>query len=452
MKIVIIGDGKVGHKLAYTLSQEDYDVVLIDQKESKLRASVERLDVICIIGNGADADIQREADVPNADLVIACASTDELNMLSCLLAKRLGAKRTIARVRNPVYYQQLSILKDDLRLTMAVNPEFALSNEIARILIFPDASKVETFVKGRVEVVEYALKVDSPLIGKTLAEINKKYQVKILICAVKRHHEVHIPDGDFVLERGDVLHIIASHQTLEEFFATIGKRVRKVKNVMICGGSHVSYYLSRQLLKMGMSVKIVEKNADRAEYLCENLPKATIINGDAGDPDLLKEEGIENADAIVCLTGMDEENIIMSLYAMNLGVEKVIAKINDDSRVEMVEGLGIYSTVSAKSATADEIISYVRAISNSQGSANVQTVYKLVGERVEAAEFVIHDDAKYIDVPLRDLKTKNNSLIACIARDGKIIIPDGMDTIKARDSVVVVTVEQGIDDFSDILI
>ncbi|MGF6989373.1 trk system potassium uptake protein TrkA [Lachnospiraceae bacterium PF1-21] len=453
MNIVIIGDGKVGHKLAVSLSQTDEnDVVLIDSNENKIKNTINQLDIICITGNGADIEVQKEAGVPEADLVIACASTDELNMISCLLAKRLGAGQTIARVRNPVYFQELEVLKDDLLLSMAVNPELALSDEIARILVFPDASKVETFVKGRVELVEFAVKDESRIIGMSLASIYKKYQVQILVCAIERKHEVHIPSGDFVVEKGDVLHIAASHQALESFFSAIGKRVKKVRNVMICGGSHVAYYLSKKILALGMEVKIIEKSRERAEHLCELLPEVTVINGDAGKPDLLKEEGIEVTDAIVCLTGMDEENIIMALYANTLGVRKIIAKVNEDSRAEMVEGLGIHSTVSAKGATADAIVSYVRAMNNSAGSANVETVYQLIGGEIEAAELIIKEETNYTNIPLKDLRTKSNSLIACIARNHKIIIPNGNDHIEVGDSVVVITDEQGIDDFDDILL
>ena len=271
MKIVIIGDGKVGHKLTAQLSEEDYDVVLIDQNEGKLKSAIDNLDIFCITGDGANAEIQKEADVPHADLVIACASTDELNMLSCLLAKRLGAKHTIARVRNPVYYKQMGLLKEDLRLSMAVNPEYAVANEIARVLLFPDASKVETFVKGRVELIEFALKEESRLVGLSLAEIYQKYQIKILVCAVKRGKDVYIPDGDFLLQAGDKIYVAATHKDLESFFNALGKRSNKVKNVLICGGGRVSYYLAQQLLQARMRVKIIEQN----RLKCENLSRCS---------------------------------------------------------------------------------------------------------------------------------------------------------------------------------
>ena len=451
MKIVIIGDGKVGHKLTAQLSEENYDVVLIDQNEGKLKEAVNELDIFCITGNGADAAVQKQADVPHADLVIACASTDELNMLSCLLARRLGARHTIARVRNPVYYRQIDLLKEDLHLSMAVNPELTAANEISRVLLFPETSKVETFMKGRVELVEFNIRENSPLVGLSLAEVYRKFQIKILVCAVKRETEVYSPDGDFVLQQGDKMHIAAAHQDLESFFKSLGHKNAKVKKVLICGGGHVCFYLAGQLLQAGMQVKIIERDQRRCEELCELLPKATVINGDAADHDLLIEEGIGEADAVVSLTGMDEENIIMALFAKTQGVGKIIAKVNEDSRAQMVEGLGIDSIVSAKSATADAIMSYVRARNNSASSANVETMYQLLGGRVEALEFIIKSECRFTNVPLKNLKTRQNNLIACIGRNRRIIIPNGEDHLEVGDSVIVVTKDH-INNFSDILV
>ena len=451
MQIVIIGDGKVGHKLAVQLSEEDYDIVLIDQNAGKLKEALNRLDIICITGNGADAEIQKQAEVDRSDLVIACASTDEFNMLSCLLAKRLGAKHTIARVRNPIYYQQIDLLRSDLRLSMAVNSELSAANEIARILLFPAASKVETFMKGRAELVEHVLKAGNPLAGLSLAEIDRRFKIDMLVCAVKRGNSVFIPDGDFVLQEDDRLHIAAGHHDLRSFFKSMGKKSTKVKRVMICGGGNVCFYLSRQLLQAGMQVKIIERSEEKCEYLCELLPKATVIQGDAADHDLLIEEGIGESDAVVALTGMDEENIIMSLFAKAQGVDKIIAKVNEDSRAQMVEGLGIDSIVSVKSAAADEIVNYVRAMKNSYSSANVETSYRLLGGKVEAMEFIIRKECSFTNVALKDLPTKPNHLIACIGRGRKVIIPGGDDHMEVGDSVIVVTKEHTINEFTDIL-
>ena len=451
MKIVVIGDGKVGHKVAAQLSEEDYDIVLIDQNAGKLRESLNQMDVFCITGNGADVEIQKEADVPHADLVIACASTDEMNMLSCLLARRLGAKHTIARVRNPMYYRQIDILKEDLHLSMAVNPELAAANEISRVLLLPEACKVETFMKGRVELIEHVMREESLLAGLSLAEIYRKFQIKILVCAVKRGSEIYIPDGDFVLQQGDRLHIAAAHQDLKAFFKALGRRNAKIKKVLICGGGNVCFYLTRQLLQVGMQVKIVERNEKTCEYLCEALPGVTVIHGDAADHDLLLEEGIGNADAVVALTGMDEENIIMSLFAKTQGVSKIIAKVNEDSRAQMVEVLGIDSIISAKSAAADAIVGYVRARNNSYSSVNVETIYRLLNGSLEAMEFIIKKESSLTNVPLKNLPTKPNNLIACIGRNRRIIIPNGEDHLEVGDSVIVITKDHIINDLKDIL-
>lgn len=452
MEIVIIGDGKVGFKLAKQLSVENYDVVMIDNNEKKMKFAVDRLDIACVTGDGVDVDVQKEAGVPHADLVIACTSADECNMLSCLIAKRLGAKHTIARVRNPIYFNQIGLLKEDLHLSMAVNPELIVADEINRLLLFPDASKIETFVKGRVELIEFPIMKESRLVGMSLAEMYNKLQIKVLVCAVEHGDEVLIPDGYYVVHEGDRLHIAASHREVESFFKLLGKHREKIKKVIICGGGRVAYYLTRQLSSVGMQVKIIEKNVERCEQLCEMIPKATIINGDATDHDLLIEEGIEEADAFVALTGMDEENIITSLFAKSQGVDKIIVKVNEDRRARMIEDFGIDSIVSAKTATADAILSYVRARKNSQGSANVETMYQLVDEQVEALEFIIRSETPYTGIPLKELSLKSNNLIACIARKREIIIPGGDDCIEVGDSVILVTMDKHIEDLKDILV
>lgn len=453
MKIVIIGDGKVGHRLTRQLSEEDYDVVLIDQNEGKLQEAVNRLDILCITGDGADAEVQKEAGVPEADLVIACASTDELNMFSCLLARKLGARHTIARVRNPVYFRQIGLLKEDLRLSMAVNPELTVAEEISRILIYPDTAKVETFMKGKADLLEFIVRERSHLDGLSLAEIYQKFKVRVLVCAVRRGNEVFIPDGDFVVHYCDRLHIVAAHRYMKDFFQFIEKKrpLRKGKRVLICGGGRVGYYLARRLLELGMLVKIIEKDPVKCEDLCQALPWATVIHGNASDQELLTEEGIDEADALVALTGVDEENIILTLYAKSRGVDKVVAKVNEDSRAQLGEELGIDGIVAAKEATADAIMSYVRARQNSYQSSNVESMYELVDDKVEALEFYIREDTDYTYVPLKDLPVKKNNLIACIGRKRDIIIPGGEDMIKPGDSVIVVTTRKKVQNIEDIL-
>lgn len=449
MKIVIIGNGKVGYKLTSQLSEENYDVTLIDQNAEKLKVANNALDILCICGNGADMEIQKQAGVPEADMVIACTSFDELNMLACLIAKRLGAKHTIARVRNPVYYAQIGELRSDLRLSMSINPEHAAANEIARVLLLPQADRVETFMKDRVELVEFTIKPGSPLAGSSLLDNYRKFQQQMLICAVKREEEVFIPNGSFVLREGDRVHMVATHEDFQSYFKSAGYNSH-IKNVMICGGGVVCYYLTRQLIKHGIQVKIIEEKLSRCEELCDLFPEATVINGDISDQELLEEEGLANADAVVAITGLDEANIIMAMYAQKVGVGKVIAKVNDDGRANMVRGLGIDSLVSAKGVTADHILQYVRATNNSLGEEKIETCYRLLDGKVEAVEFKITKQSAYTSVPLKDLKLKPNHLIACIGRAGKIIIPNGRTTFEIDDNVMVVTKEHSLKEFKDI--
>ena len=451
MNIIIVGCGKVGASLAERLSAENHNLVLVDLNQQKVEELSNRFDAMGVVGNGASFNIQQEAGVESADLFIAVTGADELNLLCCLMAKKSGHCQTIARVRNPVYAEQMHLLRDDLRLSMAVNPEFALAGEIARVLIFPSAAKMEVFAKGRVELAEVLLTEKSAIVGIPLSGLYKKYQIKMLICAVQRGAKVYIPDGNFVLEAGDKIHIAASHKEIEKFFRLTNSMRSQAKNVMICGGGRVAYYLARQLLAIGMHVKIVEQNEARCLELSELLPKATIIHGNATQHELLEEEEIEKADAFVALTGMDEENIIMSMYAKMRGVSKIVTKVNDEGLENMVEQLGMESVVSAKNVTANLITGYVRAMKNSMGSANVETVYKLVGGKIEALGFVIREKTRYTGIPLKDLTLKENHLVACIVRKNQIIIPGGNDTLEAGDNVIVVSMAQGLEDLKDIL-
>ncbi len=452
MKIVIIGNGKVGYKLTSQLSEEDYDVTLIDQNSERLKLAVNTLDILCICGNGADAEVQRQADVPNADMVICCTSDDELNMLACLIAKRLGAKHTIARVRNPVYYGQLNLLRADLRLSMAINPEFATANEIARVLLLPQADRVETFMKNKVELVEFQVKEGSPLVDLSLADIYKKMQTELLIVAVKRGEEITIPNGSFVIKEGDRIHMVATHKNLKHYFKYAGLGRNHVQKVLIGGGGHVSYYLAKELIAHGIQVKIFENNMAKCESLCDLLPEATIICGDFSDQELLEEEGMADADAVVGVTGLDEANIITALYAKTQGIQKVVAKVNDDGRANMVKDMGIDSIVSAKGVTADHILQYVRATNNSLNEDKIETCYKLLNGKVEAVEFKITKQSDYLGVPLMNLNLRANHLISCIGRGQQIIIPNGKTTIELDDSVIVVTKDHTLKEFKDIFV
>lgn len=450
MEIVIIGDGKVGSTLCRLLRDENHNIVLIDSNPDILRDSMGANDVMCIEGNGASHEIQLEAGVDKSDLVIACTSKDELNMLCCLLAKKLGAKKTVARVRAPEYFKNLKLIQEDLGLSMAINPELDAANEIARLLILPSATKVELFAKGRVELVEYKIPSKSPINNISLKELYKKYKIQLLICAVSREDRVYIPDGEFKLRAGDKIYITATHRNIENFFKLITHSNSKVKTVIIIGGGRICYYLALKLADIGIKVKIIEKDMEKCTQLIELLPRASVINGDGTDRLLLHEEGLEDADAIVALTGMDEENIIISLFASTKGAEKVITKINRDSYMEIALKLGIERVISPKQIAADNILSYVRAMDNSYGS-NIETMYQLVDGRVEALEFRVKSGPGFLGAPLKELKLKKNVLIACIVRDRQIIIPNGDDCIKAEDTVVLVTTEPKIHDLKEIL-
>lgn len=441
MNIVIIGAGKVGEAICEQLSREGHDIVVIDKDPGVLGDAINNLDLMCVEGDGTMQSVLLEANVPEADLVIACSSTDEINMLACLMAKKMGAKRTAARVRNPEYYNQIDFIKNELGIDVAINPELIIAEEISRVFFFPAALKIETFARGRAELVEFKVEDGSPIEGLTLSDIFKFFHVKILVCAVQRGDEVFIPKGDFVLEAGDRIHLSASHKDIENFLRAIGGFKEKIKTALLLGGGRIAFYLAQQLIGSGIQVKIIEKDPDICQTLAGLLPNAVIINGDCTDQKLLFEEGLEHSDAVAALTGIDEENMIVSLFAQNNGVKKVIAKVNRSTYMEMATKMGLDSVLSPKAITAGRIVSYVRAMKNASGS-NLENVYKIVDGSVEAMEFVVRDDtAPYIDKPLRELKLKKNALISCIVRSRSSIIPNGDSTIQFGDSVLVVTPE-----------
>lgn len=450
MKIVIIGDGKVGHTLVEQLSMEGHDVVIIDKNVEPLRETGNTLDIMVIEGNGINYDVQMEADIPNADLVIATTSTDEMNMLCCLLAKKHGAKQTIARVRNLEYFTQLDYIKEDLGLSMTVNPEMAAAIEISRALLFPSATQVEPFAKGRVELIEIPLDEKSPLIGLQLKEIYKKYQIQVLVGVVQRGNEVYIPGGDFVLKDGDKINITATHKDIERFLRATGQYKEKVETVMIVGGSRTAYYLASRLISIRMDVKIIEKDKEKCELLADLLPEATIIYGNATNHELLLEEGIEKVDAFVTLTGIDEENIVLGMFAKSKQVPKNIIKINNVFFSKLVDKLNLGTIISPKLVICNQIIMYVRAMENSQGS-NVKALHRMVDNKVETLEFEVKDNVSFIGKTLNELDFKDNVLVSSIIRHRKVIIPNGNDTIEAGDSVIVITVNRHLQDIEDII-
>lgn len=451
MNVVIVGDGKVGGTIARQLSGEGHDIIVIDSNTTVLTNASNTMDIISVEGNGASVAVQKRAGVSSADLLIAATSADEVNMLACLVGKKLGAPHTIARVRNPEYFEQINMLKEDLGLSMAVNPELAAATEISRLLRFPSALKIEAFARGRVELVEVKIPPHSVLNGMPLWAIYKEFQVKILVCAVQRDGEVYIPSGDFVLRAGDKINLTAPHLDIANFFRTIGIFRTGVKSVMLIGGGRLAYYLAKELLSLRVRVKIIEMDMKRCEQLCELLPEAVIIHGDGTDKELLQEEGLEKTDALVCLTGMDEENIVVSLYAKAKKVSKVIAKINRISFDEILDNLDIDGFISPKTIAANNIVRYVRAMQNSVGSSNVETLHKLINEQVEALEFKVREKSPVVGIPLKNLKTKDELLVATIIRGTQVIIPGGNDSIEIGDSVIIVTTNKKLMDLKDIL-
>lgn len=450
MYIVIIGKGKVGTALTESLAGEGHDVVVIDNKPDVIETAINTSDVMALLGNGATYKVQKEAGVDKAELLIAVTPSDELNILCCLIGRKIGAKNTIARVRNPEYSSQLLFMRNELGLSMMINPEYEAASEISRILRFPSASRIDYFAKGRVDLVEFRLPQDSMLSGHPINSLYKKTKAKVLVCTVRRDKEEIIPDGNFVLLAGDRISVAASHVDLASFFKNVGVLKQRIKNVMLIGGGKISYYLARQLIEIGISVKIIEQDRQRCNDLSDLLPKATIVCGDGTDQSLLLEEGITQTDACVALTGIDEENIIVSVYAAIKGVIKVVTKITRTSLKDILDSVGLESIISPKEITAHIILRYVRALQNSLGS-NILTLHKLGSDSVEALEFRVIKGTPVCGVALKKLNLKKNLLIASIIKKDHVIIPTGDDKMEAGDSVIVVASGHTLRDLGDIL-
>ncbi len=447
-----MGDGKVGSALTVQLSKEGHDVVVIDSNNTVLQEIQESFDVSVVHGNGATWRVQKMAGVDESDLLIAATSADETNILCCIVARKLGCKHTIARVRNPEYYSQLFQLKDELGLNMMINPESSTAHEIFRLLQFPSFLKRDSFAKGRAEIVEVELREGSPITGAKLYELQQRVKVKVLVCAVVRGTQVFIPDGNFQLETGDRLSFTASSSDLARLIRNLGLVQKKVRDVMIVGGSRIAFYLAENLLKTGVNVKLIELDRGKCEQLADTLPKATIINADGSDKNVLDSEGLAQTDAVVTLTDIDEENLIISMYANYLGTYKVITKINRTEYTEVLSGKGIDCVVSLKDLCCNDIVRYVRAMGNKKGES-VLTLHRIVGDRVEALEFRATADLPQIGKRLSQLHLKPNTLITCLNRSGRIIIPQGSDTIEKGDTVIVVAdSERVINNLSDIFV
>lgn len=451
MKIVVIGDGKVGKSIIEHVSKEGHEIIVIDKNPNVVEQLVNMYDVVGAVGNGASYEIQKNARVEKADLLIATTSSDEINILSCIVAKLLNVKATVARVRNYDYNNQSNLMVKNLGINMIINPELQAAEEILNVLNFPEAISIESFAKGNVEMIEIYVSENSPLVGTKLLSLYEKFQVQVLVCAIQRGEEVFIPTGNFTILPKDKIHITAAKANLKTFIQKIGLVESKIKDALIIGGGKISLYLAEKLIKNKFKVKIIEKDLQRCVELNELLPSATIIHGDGSDQVLLKEEGIDTYSAVIPLTNSDEENIIISLFANKLKVKKVITKINKQTYGGLIETIGMSSVVSPKELTAQKIVSYIRAKSNTRGSS-IRTLYKIVDNQIEALEFIAKSNSKIINKPLKDLKLKKNILIAAIIKENEVIIPKGTDIIQENDAVIVISKDLMLDELSDILV
>ncbi len=450
MKIIIVGGGKTGATLAQSLTGEGHDVTVIDQSADRISSICDNTDVMGLIGNGLNYSALTEGGINDADLLIAVTGSDEQNLLSCLFARKSGRCSTIARVRNPMYLTEREFIKEQVGLSLIINPELETANTISRLLRFPGAIDINSFAKGRAEMLTFKVPKGSLLDGHSLTQIRSKIDTPVLFCSVERSGECYIPSGTFQLQAGDKATIIIQPREALKFFRQIKLETHSVKSVMIVGGGTVTYYLAKQLLDTRIAVKIIEIDEQRCHELAEKLPGAMIIHGDASDKDLLLEEGIETTDAFVALTGFDEENILLSLYAKEMSDAKIVTKIDRLIFHEMIANLDLDSVIYPHTLTNEVILQYARAKQNAVGN-NIETLYKLVEDKVEALEFKIGENAPGLGIPLRDLDLKKNLIICGIYRNGRFILPGGDTVIQAGDRVVVVAGQTRLNDFKDIL-
>ncbi len=452
MKIVIIGLGTIGKTILKTLSGKEHTITIIDEDKDNIEKLIEKYDVQGVVGNGACLDIQREAGVRGADVIIVLTDSDELNVFACLVAKKLGVKSTVARVRNPEYSRQITEMQEELGITMIVNPEQDTATEIFNLISLPAIANAERFAKGRVLLVEIVVEGKCNLVGETLISLGKRLKNKVLFCAVQRGDEVIIPKGTFMFEAGDRVHFTSDSQTLRDFLSEIKVVEAPLKNIMIVGGNKVGYYLADELSKKKYrnKVKLVEEDKEIAEELAELLPRVTVVHGNGAQHDLLIEEGIEGVDAFVALTDIDEENMILSMFANKMEVRRTITQIKSEELYGMLEELGIENNVSPNGIVADRVVSYVRSLDNKRGS-NVLALSRIINKRVEALEFYAkRQERKIYNRALRELKIKSDCLIACIIRNDEVIIPTGNDCILQGDNVIAVTTHHDFDDLADL--
>ena len=450
MKIIIVGCGRVGQTLAEKLNIDGNDVTIIDMSAQKVKDLTGKIDVMGVVGNGATHTVQREAGVDSADLFIAVTNSDELNLLCCIIAKKEGGCATIARLKNPEYSEVAPYLQKELGLAMVINPEYAAAEEIARVLRFPSAIKIEPFAKGKVELIKFKLTKDSELIDMSVKDMAMKYPSDVLVCTIERGEESYIANGGFVFREKDVVSIMATPKNANEFFKKIRNKGETIKNALVVGGGAITHYLCELLQRAGISLKIIERDLAVCEELSTLWDKHTIIHGNGLKKDLLMEEGIERADAFVTLSEVDEENILLSLFAKEVTDGKLITRINRTDYDSVIARLDLDTTICPKNITADGILRYVRAKNNTQGN-NVETMYNIIQDKVEASEFIIKENSPIAGIPLRELRLKDNVLVAAILRDGAVMIPHGNDVLCAGDRVIIVTTLLGLQDVTEVL-
>lgn len=451
MKIIVLGAGKVGKTLIKHMANEDHDIIVVDQNATKVEEVVNQYDVIGVVGNGGSYDILMEAGAEDANLIICVTASDELNILAGLMAKKMGTRHTIARVRNPDYSSQRDFMRNQLGFSMIVNPELEAASEIRRVLSFPSAVKVDTFSRGKVELAEFFVEDHSRLNGVELNQLHKITKTNILVCAVSHNEDVIIPDGNYAIKPGDHLYITGTHRDLSKFCLDIGVITSRIKNVIIIGGGKIAYYLSKQLSTQGIKVKIIEKDENRCQVLAEKLPYVTIIHGDGSDDELLNEEGIENTDAVLALTGLDEENIVLSLSAKSLYHKKTIAKVTRMNYTGLSDVLKVDSIVAPKKIVASQIIRYVRAKMNKDHDSAVKTLYKIVDGEVEAVEFKVTEHFKFLHKTINEMRIKEHVLVAAIIRENEVIVPKGNTTMELNDYVIIVSRGEIMKSLNDML-
>ena len=451
MKIIIVGAGKIGESLCKDLASEGNDITLIEQNSKILDRVLSSSDIMGLMGNGANCDILTEANVKSCDVFIAVTQSDEINIISSVMAKKLGAKYSIARVRNPEYFTQMKFMSESLGIDIMLNPEAEAAYYIAKNLEFPTALNVESFSENKVNIVELMVTEGSYLDGIKLSEFKNKYFKRIIVCIVKRGNEVYIPTGNFVLEAKDKIYVTGVQSELSNFYKSLGHAEERIKSVVIVGGGRITYYLTAILLEKKIDVKIIELNEDRAKHLSEIFENAIVVHGNGTNSELLEEERFGEYDACVSLTGIDEENIIISMYANKIGIKKNITKINGISLFNVLELVGLQSIVTPKKIVADNIVKIVRSLASSQKEDNIETLYRIADNNVEAIEFKVPENSLICNIPLKDLSIKKNLLIAYIIRDNQLIFPDGSDVIKFGDRVIIVTTEKYLNDVNKIL-